>query len=193
MSRAARSWLHGAPASVKLGGLAVLATGVLALPSAATVGVAAACLVVLYASAGLSLAVAWAQIRPLRWVLALLFGFQAVAGGWEVAATVTGKLAVTVALAALLTLTTQASELLDVLERVMRRVPRVNAERAALVLTLAIRAIPVVAALAADIRDAQRARGGGLDIRAYGVPLVVRSLRYSDALGEALVARGVDD
>jgi biotin transport system permease protein len=69
----------------------------------------------------------------------------------------------------------------------------VNAERAALVFTLAIRAIPVVAALAAEIRDAQRARGGGLDVRAYGVPLVVRSLRYSDALGEALVARGVDD
>jgi biotin transport system permease protein len=69
----------------------------------------------------------------------------------------------------------------------------VNADRAALVLTLAIRAIPVIAALAAEIRDAQQARGNGLDIRAYGVPLIVRSLRYSDALGEALIARGVDD
>jgi biotin transport system permease protein len=193
MSHAARSWLHSAPASVKLGGLAALATGVLALPSTAAVGAAAVGLVALYASAGLPPAVAWAQIRPMRWVLAVLFSFQVMTRGWEVATTVTGKLAVTVALAALLTLTTQVSELLDVLERVMRRVPGVNAERAALVLTLTIRAIPVVAALAVDIRDAQRARGGGLDIRAYGVPLVVRSLRYSDALGEALVARGVDD
>ena len=193
MSRAAGSWLGRAPAWVKLAGLAVLATGVLALPSALAVGLAGVGLVALYASAGLPPVVVWTQIRPLRFVLLVLLGFQAVTRGWEVAAVVTGKLAVTVALAALLTLTTQVSELLDVLERLLRRVPGVNADRAALALTLAIRAIPVVAALAAEIRDAQRARGGGLDIRAYGVPLVVRTLRYSDALGEALVARGVDD
>ena len=193
MSGAADSWLHRVPASVKLAGLAALATGVLALPSALTVGLAAIGLVVLYASAGLGPTTVWTQIRPLRWMLLILLGFQALTRGWEIAAMVTGKLAVTVALAALLTLTTRVSELLDVLERVLRRAPGVNAERAALVLTLAIRAIPVVARLAAEVRDAQRARGGGLDVRAYGVPLIVRSLRYSDALGEALVARGLDD
>jgi biotin transport system permease protein len=193
MSGAAGSWLGRVPASVKLAGLAVLATAVLALPSALAVGLAGTGLVVLYAAAGLPPTVVWTQIRPLRFVLLVLMGFQAVTRGWEVAAMVTGKLAITVALAALLTLTTQVSELLDVLERVLRRMPGVNADRAALVLTLAIRAIPVIAALAAEIRDAQRARGSGLDIRAYGVPLIVRSLRYSDALGEALIARGVDD
>jgi len=181
------------PASVKLAGLALLAAGVLALPSAPAVGLAGLGLLGLYALAGLPPVVAWTQVRPLRWVLLALFGFHGLTRGWETAATVTGKLAITVALAGLLTLTTKVSELLEVIERVMRRVPGVNAERAALVFTLAIRAIPVVAALAAEIRDAQRARGGGLDVRAYGVPLVVRSLRYSDALGEALVARGVDD
>lgn len=193
MSHPAAGRLSRVPASAKLAGLAVLAGGVLALPSALAVGLAGVGLVLLYASAGLSPVVVWTQIRPLRWVLVVLLGFQALTHGWEVAVLVTGKLAITVALAALLTLTTHVSELLDALERLLRRVPGVNAERAALVLTLAIRAIPVVATLAADIRDAQRARGTGLDIRAYGVPLVVRSLRYSDALGEALVARGVDD
>ncbi|HEU4543787.1 MAG TPA: energy-coupling factor transporter transmembrane component T [Jiangellaceae bacterium] len=193
MSPKTGCWLAGAPASVKLGGFAVLATGVLMLPSAPAVGLAGVGLMGLYASAGLRPVVVWTQLRPLRWVLLVLFGFQAVSRGWEVAVVVTGKLAITVALAGLLTLTTRASELLETLERVMRRVPGVNADRAALVLTLAIRAIPVVAGLAAEIRDAQRARGGGLDVRAYGVPLVVRSLRYSDGLGEALVARGLDD
>jgi biotin transport system permease protein len=187
------SLIARAPASVKLAGLALLAAGVLALPSAPAVGLAGLGLLGLYAFAGLPPVVAWTQVRPLRWVLLVLFGFHALTRGWETAAMVTGKLAITVALAGLLTLTTKVSELLEVIERVMRRVPGVNAERAALVFTLAIRAIPVVAALAAGIRDAQRARGGGLDVRTYGVPLVVRSLRYSDALGEALVARGVDD
>ncbi|HEX6328432.1 MAG TPA: energy-coupling factor transporter transmembrane component T [Jiangellaceae bacterium] len=187
------SLIARAPASVKLAGLALLAAGVLALPSAPAVGLAGLGLLGLYALAGLPPVLAWTQVRPLRWVLLILFGFHGLTRGWETAATVTGKLAITVALAGLLTLTTKVSELLEVIERVMRRVPGVNAERAALVFTLAIRAIPVVAALAAEIRDAQRARGGGLDVRAYGVPLVVRSLHYSDALGEALVARGVDD
>ena len=29
--------------------------------------------------------------------------------------------------------------------------------------------------------------------RAFAVPLVIRALRHADTLGEALVARGVDD
>ena len=69
----------------------------------------------------------------------------------------------------------------------------VDAERVALVLALAVRAVPVVTGLAAEVRDAQRARGLGASPRAYAVPLVVRSLRHADALGEALVARGLDD
>ncbi len=187
------SWLHRTPASVKLVGLAVLATVVLAVSSAWAIGLATVGVVVLFASAGLGVTTVWAQIRPLRWVLLILFGFHAASRGWDSAAVVSGKLAVTVTLAALLTLTTQVSQLLDALERVLRRVPGVDAERVALVLTLAIRAIPHVAGLAAEIRDAQRARGVGVDLRAYGVPLIVRSLRYADAVGEALVARGVDD
>jgi biotin transport system permease protein len=187
------SWLHRRPAVEKLAALPILAIAVVALPSAWSVGVAALVVTALYLSSGFGPAAIWRQIRPLRWVVLILVVFQGVTREWETAALVSGKLLVTVALASLLTLTTQTSHLLDVLERVLRRVPRVNAERAALVFALTLRAIPVVAGLATDVRDAQRARGVGTDIRAYGVPLVVRSLRYSDALGEALVARGLDD
>ncbi|HEX2361852.1 MAG TPA: energy-coupling factor transporter transmembrane component T, partial [Jiangellaceae bacterium] len=65
--------------------------------------------------------------------------------------------------------------------------------RVALVLALAIRAVPVVAGLASEVRDAQRARGIAADPRSFAVPFVVRSLRHADALGEALAARGLDD
>lgn len=187
------SWLHRRPAAAKLGALPVLAIAVVALPSVWAVGVAAAAVMTLYLSAGFGLGALWRQIRPLRWIVLALVVFQTLTREWETAAVVSGKLLVTVALAGLLTLTTRTSDLLDVLERVLGRVPRVDAERVALVFALTLRAIPVVAGLATDVRDAQRARGAGTDIRAYGVPLVVRSLRYSDALGEALVARGLDD
>jgi biotin transport system permease protein len=53
--------------------------------------------------------------------------------------------------------------------------------------------VPVVAALAVEVRDAQRARGLTTSLRAFAVPLIIRALRHADALGEALVARGVDD
>lgn len=189
------SWLHRASAGSKLLGLAVLVSGVLLLQEPAAVGVAAIVLLGLYASAGLSPGRAWQQVRPLRWVAIILLAFQTLSSGWETGVVVVGKLALTVALAGLLTLTTATNDLLDVVERMLRpvRFIGINPERAALVLALAIRAVPVVAGLAAQVRDAQRARGLGGSARAYAVPLVVRSMQHADALGEALVARGLDD
>ena len=46
---------------------------------------------------------------------------------------------------------------------------------------------------AEDWRQAQIARRATTSVGAFLVPLIVRSLREADALGEALVARGVDD
>ena len=60
-------------------------------------------------------------------------------------------------------------------------------------IALGIRCVPVIAALAGEIRDAQQARGLTASPRAFAVPLIVRALRHADALGEALVARGADD
>lgn len=187
------SWLHRRTAAQKLAALPILAIAVVAIPWPWLIGVSAIAVVALFRSAGFGAATLWSQVRPLRWIVLILVLFQGLTRDWETATLVTGKLVITVALASLLTLTTRTTDLLDVLERVLERVPRVDAERVALVFALTLRAIPVVAGLATDVRDAQRARGAGTDIRAYGVPLVVRSLRYSDALGEALVARGLDD
>ena len=187
------SWLHRVPAGPKLASLPALAIGIVAIPAPWLMALTAAALAGLFFSAGFGPATLWRQIRPLRWVVLILVVFQGFTRDWETAALVSGKLVLTVALASLLTLTTRTSDLLDVLERALDRVPRVDAERVALVFALTLRAIPVVAGLATDVRDAQRARGAGTDIRAYGVPLVVRSLRYSDALGEALIARGLDE
>ena len=45
----------------------------------------------------------------------------------------------------------------------------------------------------ARLDDAQRARGSAASPRAFAVPLVVRSLRHAEQLGDALAARGLDD
>jgi biotin transport system permease protein len=159
-------------------------------------GIAAAAggTIALYVSAGLGRALS-VQVRPLRWLVVVLASFQWLTSGWANAVVVTGRLVLAVALAALVTLTTRVVDLLGFLEWLLGPLRRlgVDPERVALVLALAIRAVPVVAGLAGEVRDAQRARGLAASPRAYAVPLVVRTLRHADALGEALIARGLDD
>jgi biotin transport system permease protein len=189
-----RSWLHRLPASAKLTGLLVLLAATLMLSSPVAIAVAGVATVLLYGSAGLVGAVP-AQVRPLRWLVVALLAMQTLTAGWVVAVIVTGRLVLAVVLAGLVTLTTRVVDLLEVFERVLRPMRRlgVDSERVALLLALAIRAVPVVADLAGEVRDAQRARGIAGSPRAFAVPFVVRSLRHADALGEALAARGLDD
>ena len=73
------------------------------------------------------------------------------------------------------------------------RLVRVDPERIGLLLALSIRSVPVVLTMAEQVRDAQRARGLRASPRAYAVPLLIRTLRHADRLGEALIARGADD
>jgi biotin transport system permease protein len=98
-------------------------------------------------------------------------------------------------LAGLVTLTTRTDAMADAVVGLLRplRHVGVDTERIGLVLALGIRCVPVVVGLAEEVRDAQRARGLTASPRAFAVPLVVRSLRHADALGEALLARGVED
>jgi biotin transport system permease protein len=148
-----------------------------------------------YLVAGLSPRVLLRQARPLLWLLLAVGGVHLLVTGWQQALVITGVILALVLLAGLVTLTTRTTDLVDTVVRAVRPLRRVGVEpeRVGLLLALAIRSVPVVAAIAGEVRDAQRARGLSTDPRAYAVPLIIRSLRHADALGEALVARGVDD
>ena len=56
---------------------------------------------------------------------------------------------------------------------------------------MTISTIPVLARLASDVREAQRARGGGRQPAHFVVPFLVVALKHADELGDALAARGV--
>lgn len=193
--RAGTSPLHRAPAGVKLACLAAVTTALVVWRAPAAVAAAGVLVVAGYLLARLPLTAAAQQVRPLRWFVLLLVPLQWAAGGWRAVVVVVGTLAVTVAAAGLVTLTTRVSALLDVLERLIRplRCLGVDPERVALVLALAVRAVPVLADTFDQARDARRARGLERSPRALLVPLVLRTLRHADRLGEALAARGVDD
>lgn len=186
--------VHRLPAAVKL--LLLVALGVASVFLRAPVPVGGAIVIVIacYAVAGLSPVVAIRQVWPMRWILVFILAFQWWARGWQSAVVVVGVIAVLVMAAALVTLTTRTSALVDVLVSVCRplRVVGVDPDRVGLVIALAIRSVPIVAGFATQIRDAQRARGARPSPRAYAAPLIVRSLRHADAVGEALAARGLD-
>ncbi len=192
---AGHSPVHRAPAGLKL--LVLLAAGATVVLLDRPVLIGGALLVVLaaYALARLPGRTPWAQVRPLLWLLGFTVIFHLVVTGWGAAVVVVGRIMVLVLLAGLITLTTRTTALIEVVVRCTRPLARfgVDPERVGLMLALGIRCVPLVVGLAEEVRDAQRARGLTASPAAFAVPLVVRSLRRADALGEALVARGVDD
>ena len=193
------SALHRLPAGAKLALLLTAAVATRWLDRPWRVGLALLLTLVLYGAARIPVPLLVAQVRPL-WLLAVVLGaFQWWVSGLRTAVDVVGVLAVLVLLAALVTLTTRTTAMVDAVVRVcgpLGRLPgrsRVDPERIGLLLALGIRSVPVVVGLARQVREAQLARGLGTSPTAFAVPLVVRSLRHADALGEALAARGVDD
>lgn len=189
------SALHRLPAGAKLLLLLAAAVGTHWLDRPWRVGVAVLVTGCLYAAARIPASLLVGQVRPL-WPLAVVLGaFQWWVNGWRTAVDVVGVLAVLVLLAALVTLTTRTTAMVETVVRLCRplRPLGVDPERIGLLLALGIRSVPVVVGLAGQVREAQLARGLGASPTAFAVPLVVRSLRHADALGEALAARGADD
>jgi biotin transport system permease protein len=189
------SVLHRWPPAAKLLALALAAVALALLRSWWAVLVALVVVVAAYLVAGWGPEEPWRQVWPLRWVVAVLLPFQWWTAGWRAAVVVVGTMLALVAAAGLVTLTTRTSALLDGFERALGPLRRVGVDpaRTSLLLALTIRAVPVLVTTLAEVRDARRARGLERSPRALLVPVVVRTLRHADRLGEALVARGVDD
>lgn len=187
--------VHRLSAGAKLGVLAVALTALVLASSVTGVVVGAVVAVGGYTLARVGWRVAIAQVWPLRWFALVLLALQWWLAGPTTAFVSVGSLVVAVALAGLVTVTTRVAEMLGVFARVAAPLARigVDPDRVGLVLALGVRAVPVVAALAAEVREAHQARGLPPDPRTYAVPLVVRALREADAVGEALAARGLDD
>lgn len=151
-------------------------------------------------------ALASALARIPRWVLvgqlklflplvAVLAVYQTVVHDAVTAFQVAGDLLGVFWVASLVSDTTRATDLLDLAVWLAGPVRLVGGdpERFGLAMALGLRSVPVVLDLAREVRAAQLARGLGFSLRAFTVPLVVRSLRQADGLAEALAARGLDD
>lgn len=189
------SVLHRMPAGAKVLVFAALALAIaVTAHSVWTLPVAGCLAVALYLLAGFGIRTLVRQFYAARWIVLVMLVTQAFfLPGW-VAVTNTGRVLVVIVLAALITLTTRIPALLDATERALAPLRRfgVNPAGIGLLLALTITAVPVIGGFAAEIREAQRARGAPVRLQTFVVPLLVMSLKHSDELADALTARGIE-
>ena len=191
--RPGTSPLHRAPVGAKLGALMLLSVAVVLLRG--PVGA-----LVLLGLAGAAALVARIPVRA--WILGLLpilvtavglGAYQWWARGPAVATEVCADLVTLVVAAGVVTATTPADRMLDVLERAARPLRHlgVRPDVVALSVALMLRTVPALIETAGEVRDAARARGLERDPRARLVPVAVRTVARARACGEALAARGL--
>ncbi|AYG04636.1 energy-coupling factor transporter transmembrane component T [Gryllotalpicola protaetiae] len=188
--------LHRMPAGPKVLLLLAVVLGVSLLPAVWwAAGAAAAVTILAYAMAGLGdgMRELGRQVRSVRWVVAITLAGQLVFLGPEQAVANASRVVAAVVIAALLVITTRVSALLHAVERGLHPLQRlrVDPQRVALLLTVTLNTIPVLARLAGEVRDAQRARGTRASLRLFVVPFLVVALKHADEFGDALTARGV--
>lgn len=193
--RPGNSLLHRASPGVKLLGLAagilIITLCVRTLPA---LGIAAAAVVAVYALAGIGPVTAWRQFRPTLWILLFVFVFQLIFTDWRRAVLVCGILALSVLLAAVVSLTTRTTDMLDSLTRAMSPLSKlgVRTDLIAISLALTIRTIPLIVEIAGQVDEARRARGLRPGARILVAPIVIAALRTADGFAESLSARGLD-
>jgi len=189
-----RSIIHRTPTLLKL----LLLSAFVAVISSSTdlrmLGVMAVAVTVLFLIARVPARAAAAQIVPILWLLLIAVPIQVLLAGWVVAGLMSGRLLLAVSLAALFTLTTTVTAVLEAFQKVLKPFNRwIDSERIGLLVALTIRCIPLVTDIVREVLEARKARGTRGSLMALAVPVVVRSLYAADALGEALAARGLDD
>ncbi|MFV0408555.1 MAG: energy-coupling factor transporter transmembrane component T family protein [Paracoccus sp. (in: a-proteobacteria)] len=188
-----RTWAHSWPAGLKL---AVLCAATLALFFVMDITAMSAALVAaigLYASAGRTfLRAGLRALRPL-WPFVVLVGLWHLwTGEIAIGAILIMRMVTVVALANFVTMTTNLSDMMDVMHLLARPLAPIGLKPQVLTLTIAlvIRMIPVLVLKSAQLTGAWRARS----VKPAGwrivLPLTVLALDDTDHIAEALRARG---
>lgn len=191
--RPGASIVHRMPAGPKLALFTVLVLVSAGYPHDRwSVAVSLLVVCMLYFAAGLPVAILLVEAWRLRWLVLVLgvalWVFASPLTAWISTARVASLLLV----AALLTITTRMGDLMAVLHRALRPLHRlgIDADAVAMTISLSLTMIPVVAGFARSVNEAHVARGIPRGVSS-AVPLMVRTLRHADDVGDALVARGL--
>jgi len=145
----------------------------------------------LYKAAHQPLKQIWQQVRPIRWLLLFLAVFQLFYNSWYETSVTIGRIVTLLLLAGLIMLTTTTAAIMASFERIFQflRPLGVNPAQIALVLSLTLRFIPMLAQISREVRKAQQARGLEHSLTAIAVPVLIRTLKMSGDISVAIEAR----
>lgn len=186
------TWLHRAPAGLKLAVLALSSSALMWEPSPLLLLVACALVCLSVRCAGASLQQVWQQVRPLAWLLLVLGGVSVWSQGVFQALEMVLRLITLVLAALVVSMTTPLTQMMSVVVWLLgplQRLGWVDAEKVALGFGLTLRLIPELGVQWQDIREAQLARGLTPSPLTMGVPMLLRTLKRADEIAEAIDAR----
>ena len=187
------TWLHLAPAGLKLAVLALSSTALMWVHSPLLLLLTCLSVCLLVRCAGASLQQVWRQLRPLVWLLLTLGALSVWSQGVLQALEMVLRLFTLVLAALVVSMTTPLTQMMQVVVWLLgpfERLGWVNAEKVALGFGLTLRLIPELGVQWQDIREAQLARGLTPSPLTMGVPMLLRTLRRADEIAEAIDARG---
>lgn len=190
----AHSPLHSLRPGIKIACLAIFGTIAFMVSDWRALLACFAAVLLLYALARIPWRTAFDQIRPALWLLVAIFVIQALIDSWIAGFVVVLRFAMLILMAALVTLTTRASAMIEALEAGLRPLRHMGLSpgKISLALSLALRFIPVISDITQEVREAQRARGLHRNMLALAVPVVVRTLKMADDIADAIEARSYD-
>lgn len=186
------SLVHRMPAGPKLVTMIVIVALISLTPNGPLLAAWGVLVVAAYALAGLLRSQLFRQLHLMRWVILITVVGQLLFVGEAAAVLNTARIVILILVAALVTLTTRVSAMLETVEGFVGRFRRFGADPEAVgtVLMVAITSIPVIASHAGRVREAYRARRAGTNVVAMTSTMLVLAIKHADELGDALVARG---
>jgi biotin transport system permease protein len=188
------SVIHALAPGVKMLALALSALALIAVDDWRILAAILAAVFGLFAVARLPAREIVAQLRPVLFLALFFFAIHALLVSWQSGLVTVLRFTILVSLAVVITFTTRVSDMVDALEAALRplRFIGVNPGKISLMISLAIRFVPLLVDLVREIRAAQQARGLERSIVAVAVPLIVKTLRMASVLTDAIEARGYD-
>ena len=188
------SAIHALAPGVKMLVLALSALVLIAVNDWRVLAAVLAAVLSLFAVAHLPAREVAAQLRPVLFLGLFFFAIHALLVSWQSGLVTVLRFTILVSLAVVITLTTRVSDMVDALEAALRplRFIGVSPAKISLMISLAIRFVPLLVDLVREIRAAQQARGLERSIVAVAVPLIVKTLRMASVLTDAIEARGYD-
>lgn len=188
------SLVHRAPLGLKLAFVLAVGASTFLLDDWRQAAVVLAVVVGVLVAARLGLRRTAASVRPLGPLLIVLAAFQWWSHDLAYAARVVIGILASFSAAGVVTATTPVERILDTAVTAARPLRRwLDPEAVGLTIAIMLRSIPWITGSFADVRDAARARGLERNPRALLLPVVLHTVAYARATGDALVARGLGD